>query len=428
MVSQGKNNDLPDKDKLRKYLQGKLPSDEAHRIEKLILNNPLYQEALDGLETLSEKELEQDLKDLSQKISQKAHSTSKGTAFNFYRVAAAIILLAVFSYVIVYTTSRMGDVSKNETLSQRKEVPAEKDENPAEALEEEESDTVFKSAKPDNPEIRKSETDMETREQSDEAIILSETSKSESDKSLEESIDVATQEESPEVLTVIVSEETLKEPTEDEVEDSDFQDMEEDQYLVDQTQDLEIKEEISAVAVTDEEKSIDIGNNQLENSSFEQEAESPKISEEPTEALSDSHDATRSKRKENRLARQSDGQSVEIARTAAQPSPYSELTTDEIPTSVPVIGYENFAEYISKNLNYPAEELEKKIEGAVKLKFFINKDSIPDKIRIIQSLSPDCDKEAKRLLTEGPKWIPVYIDGALNETEQEYSIFFKVEE
>ena len=116
MVSQGKNNDLPDKDTLRRYLQGKLPPDEAYRIEKLILNNPLYQDALDGLETLSEEELEQDLTDLSHQIREKTQTASKGTKINFYRIAAAVLVLAVFSYIIIYTTSRVGEVSKNETL------------------------------------------------------------------------------------------------------------------------------------------------------------------------------------------------------------------------------------------------------------------------------------------------------------------------
>ena len=83
MVSKEKNNDLPDRDILLRYLQGKLPPDEAHRIEKLILNNPIYQEALDGLETLSKEELEQDLKDLSQQISTKTHSSEKRTTLAF---------------------------------------------------------------------------------------------------------------------------------------------------------------------------------------------------------------------------------------------------------------------------------------------------------------------------------------------------------
>ena len=144
MVSQGKNNDLPDKDTLIRYLLGKLPPDEAHRIEKLILNDPLYQDALDGLETLSEGELEQDLNDLSQQIKSKTSLSAKSTTFSFYRVAAAIILLAVFSYIIVYTTSRMGDVSKNETLSQKKEQPEEREQAGVE-VKEEETDNAFKS-------------------------------------------------------------------------------------------------------------------------------------------------------------------------------------------------------------------------------------------------------------------------------------------
>jgi hypothetical protein len=455
MVSQGKNNDLPDKDILIRYLQGKLPPDEAHRIEKLILNNPLYQEALDGLETLSQEELEQDLKDLSQQISAKTHSSAKSTAFSFYRVAAAIILLAVFSYVIVYTTSRMGEVSRNETLSQKEELPDEVDRAGADALVEESDNTETQHPETENDSSKEVITEQvkditvsDPLKESSEEIIniaeektgpasaLSETQETEAvipiEESLEtaspeESLETASPEQSPEVLAVALSEESPEEPITEGREDSYKPVEEEEPKLIDQEQDLEIQEELSAVARTNEAKSIDIQDYEIESVITEQQAERAKISGEQAPVLSDYLDSTRGKRKENKLARQAESQAAGIPEAADESLAYSKIDTEDILIPVPADGYKIYAEYISENLNYPAEELEKKIEGRVKLRFIINKDSIPDKIRIVQSLSPDCDKEAKRLLMEGPKWIPFYKDNELNEIELEYSIYFQVE-
>jgi len=430
MVSQGKNNDLPDKDTLRRYLQGKLPPEEAHRIEKLILNNPLYQDALDGLETLNEEEMEQDLKNISQQINERTQTTSKGTKINFYRIAAAVILLAAFSYIIVYTTSRMGEVSKNETLSQKQEVRDEVEQVPAEAQVEESAET----ASPEKP--------LETT-------------------SPEEHVETPSPQKSREVLAVAVTDESREEATLDEIEDSDFREKEEELSLAVQEQDPEMQDPRSAVARTDEEKLIEnqdpcsavartdeeklienqdprsavartneeklmgIQDEDLESLSREEEGMRVKSSGQPAPEMNDYQESDSDKRKENKLARQGDSQAAKVPEAAYEPLANAEIKAEGSLKPVPVEGFEIYTKYISENLKYPPEDLEKKNEGTVILGFIINKDSIPDKIRIVQSLSPDCDKEAKRLLREGPKWIPAYKDGELHEIEMEYNIYFQ---
>ena len=426
MVSQGKNNELPDKDILRKYLQGKLPPDEAHRIEKMLLNNPLYQDALDGLETLSEEELDQDLNDISRQISDRTQTSSKGPAINFYRIAAAVILLAIFSYVIVYTTSRMGEVSKNETLSQKQEVREETEPVPAETHMAE-SDTAIKSVVSEDLRDQLSETDKEAREK-----IITEHMEGEdaSEPAIqkEEPTDAAIPEENQAELAVAVSEDSRDESGLAEVEDSDFQEKEEEISPVDKEQDLEIQDQRSAVARTDEENLRDIRENDPERLNLVEEAERAQISDEPTPALSDYRDATESKKNENKLARKAERQAAKVYDAAEEPISNAEISTADNMKPVPVGGYDMYAEYIGENLKYPAEDLENKVEGSVKLRFIINKDSIPDRIRVIQSLSADCDKEAIRLLREGPKWIPVYKDGEVQEIEMEYNIYFQLED
>jgi TonB family protein len=447
MVSQGKNNDLPDKDTLRRYLEGKLPPEEAHRIEKLILNNPLYQDALDGLETLSEEELDQDLKDISHQIRKKTQTASKGTKINFYRIAAAISVLAVFSYIIIYTTSRVGEVSKNETLSQKQQIQDEEGEQvPAEALVVE-TDTAFRSV--DTDDLQNQQPETRTREkdgtEQEDDIIDADPLKEIS----EERVDTPTPQESREVIAVVAAEklqeetadpeigdayfhekeeESREEATLAEAEDSEFGEKKAELSLVDQELDREIQDPRSAVARTDEEKLMDMQDKDLESLSHEQEAMVAKSSGQPAPELNDYQESDRVKGRENKMARKVDSQAAKVPEAANEPLANAEISAEGILKPVPVDGYEIYAEYISENQEYPAKAIELKIEGTVILRFIINKDSIPDKIRIVQSLSPGCDREARRLLREGPKWIPVYMDGDLNEFELEYNILFKLED
>jgi outer membrane biosynthesis protein TonB len=173
---------------------------------------------------------------------------------------------------------------------------------------------------------------------------------------------------------------------------------------------------------------MDIQDKDLENLRREQEAMVAISSGQPAPELNDYQESDRVKGKENKMARKVDSQAAKVPEAANEPLANAEISTEGGLKPVPVDGYEIYAEYISENLRYPVEESENKIEGSVKLRFIINKDSIPDKVRIVQSLSPDCDKEAGRLLREGPKWIPVYRDGELDEVEIEYNIYFQPEE
>ena len=50
--------------------------------------------------------------------------------------------------------------------------------------------------------------------------------------------------------------------------------------------------------------------------------------------------------------------------------------------------------WLTKNLCYPPQAQERKIQGKVVTVFYVEKDGSISGIKVIQSLSPDCDKEA----------------------------------
>jgi outer membrane biosynthesis protein TonB len=70
----------------------------------------------------------------------------------------------------------------------------------------------------------------------------------------------------------------------------------------------------------------------------------------------------------------------------------------------PVIGEKEYKKYLKKNkIEFQSEDCKGK-KGKVKLKFSIDTNGRPTNIRVEQSLCPEADKEAIRLIEQGPDW------------------------
>lgn len=71
----------------------------------------------------------------------------------------------------------------------------------------------------------------------------------------------------------------------------------------------------------------------------------------------------------------------------------------------PADGWDNYDTYIANNLDIP-EEIKTKpsASGQVQISFEVNKEGEPIKFKIEKSLCGKCDKEAIRLIKQGPKW------------------------
>jgi hypothetical protein len=72
----------------------------------------------------------------------------------------------------------------------------------------------------------------------------------------------------------------------------------------------------------------------------------------------------------------------------------------------PSDGWANYDAYIANNLQVPDELglIEKRNSGYVQISFEVDKNGEPINIAIDKSLCPSCDKEAIRLVKDGPKW------------------------
>ena len=87
------------------------------------------------------------------------------------------------------------------------------------------------------------------------------------------------------------------------------------------------------------------------------------------------------------------------------------LTTKEPDDSMIEVGIKaveavfDWKKYLEENLIRPNDE-SKDVKGEVVLSFFVDKEGRPQNITVVHGLCESADKEAIRLVKEGPKWTP----------------------
>ncbi len=85
----------------------------------------------------------------------------------------------------------------------------------------------------------------------------------------------------------------------------------------------------------------------------------------------------------------------------------SRNVTNTLEEPEPADGWANYDAYLANNLNIPQDYKTKPVNNpSVEISFEVDKNGEPTNIRIERSLCKKCDKEAIRLVKEGPKWKP----------------------
>ncbi len=74
-------------------------------------------------------------------------------------------------------------------------------------------------------------------------------------------------------------------------------------------------------------------------------------------------------------------------------------------------GEQEFYDYISEEIKYPAKAKELGQEGSVYVQFIIEKDGSVTNVIVIRGVSTSIDEEAIRVISQMPKWTPGYQDG-----------------
>ncbi|GAB3896621.1 carboxypeptidase-like regulatory domain-containing protein [Larkinella knui] len=71
----------------------------------------------------------------------------------------------------------------------------------------------------------------------------------------------------------------------------------------------------------------------------------------------------------------------------------------------------NFNTYLEQNRRIPPEAKEKGISGTVRVRFQVATDGTVSQFSIVKPLGYGCDEEAIRLIREGPRWNPAFRNG-----------------
>lgn len=74
-------------------------------------------------------------------------------------------------------------------------------------------------------------------------------------------------------------------------------------------------------------------------------------------------------------------------------------------------GQTALATWLSENLKYPQECIDKKVEGEVIVSFIVERDGSITGIHMEQSVDPKLDAEAKRVVGVMPNWVAAEMNG-----------------
>ena len=83
--------------------------------------------------------------------------------------------------------------------------------------------------------------------------------------------------------------------------------------------------------------------------------------------------------------------------------------------------------FLSGNIKYPADAIEKKIEGRVVVQYVVNQDGSISDIKITRGVSPSLDAEAIRVVQAMPKWKPGMQRGQAVRVKYTMPIMFRLQ-
>lgn len=90
-------------------------------------------------------------------------------------------------------------------------------------------------------------------------------------------------------------------------------------------------------------------------------------------------------------------------------------------------GQEAMMKFVAENVVYPQEALDKGIQGKVYTSFIVEADGSLTNIEIMRGVSPEIDREAKRVIATMPKWIPGESGGKKIRTKVRIPITFQLD-
>lgn len=97
----------------------------------------------------------------------------------------------------------------------------------------------------------------------------------------------------------------------------------------------------------------------------------------------------------------------EVVVTGYQPAfDKDEERAEALELASPEGGRRAFKQYLEKNLLYPQQAIENKVEGRVTIQFTVESTGLLSDFSVVKGIGFGCDEEVMRLVRQGPKWFP----------------------
>ena len=105
-------------DDIRRYLEGKMSPEEMHRIEKAALDDPFLADAMEGYQLSGTGTIKEDLDELRSRLTEKTRETGKNW-FVWWRIAAMLVLVlgaSIAAWYLEKPVAETNTLAKNEEL------------------------------------------------------------------------------------------------------------------------------------------------------------------------------------------------------------------------------------------------------------------------------------------------------------------------
>lgn len=84
-------------------------------------------------------------------------------------------------------------------------------------------------------------------------------------------------------------------------------------------------------------------------------------------------------------------------------------------------------EYLSKNVKYPVVAQENGVQGRVVVSFVVERDGSITDVKVVKSVDPSLDREASRVVSSMPKWIPGKQNGSAVRVKYNVPVSFRLQ-
>lgn len=393
---------------IEKYLQDKLTESQRHEVEMLMLNSDFDAEAMEGFESINTDEANSDLNQLNSRLNQRVKSTKKPIPI-YWRIAAAVSLLAISGFMVFQL---LKDSAPETQISQVK-TPEEiitldglrEEQEAAEAIQIDPSQIKMQ----ESPKTTPSATIPDEKEGiSEEAIVEADKATA---KEISEDLDIEVRKIQDQIAArsqaaparIEMPEKALTGKVTAADDNSPLAGV---NVVVKGT---------TAGTVTD----ID-GNFKL---TIPQGADSMLVTsfiglESQTLDVSGKEEVT-----VEMYPKVQELSEVVVTRARSEKKALGLVQPEEAATTLPAKALvEDYDKYLEENLQYPEGENKR---GNVVISFFVNADSTLIDFTVEKSLGEAFDKEAMRLIKEGPKWIPALENGQPVRQKVEVEVKFR---